>query len=84
MGEEVLLSSKTLHLAGLGSFELGLLDLSGCWSELGRLFTDWISGGDSKMFTISSMSPSFESTSLEAHVQTYPSQSKLMVKNSWR
>ena len=69
---------------GLGSFGLGLLDLSGCWSELGRLPTDWISGGDSKMFTMSSISPSFESTPLEAHLQTHPSQSKLKVKNTSR
>ena len=44
---------------GLGSLGLGLLDLSGCWSVLGRLLTDWISGGDSKIFTMSSTSPSF-------------------------
>ena len=69
---------------GLGSFRLGLLDLSGYWSELGRLPTDWISGGDSKMFTMSSTSPSFESTPLEAHLQTHPSQSKLKVKNTSR
>ena len=69
---------------GLGSFELGLLDLSGCWSELGRLPTDWISGGDSNMFTMSSTSPSFESTPLKAHLQTHPSQSKLKVKNNSR
>ena len=69
---------------GLGSLGLGLLDLSGCWSVLGRLPTDWISGGDSKMFTMSSTSPSFASTPLEAHLQTHPSQSKLKVKNTSR
>ena len=69
---------------GLGSFGLGLLDLSGCWSVLGRLPTGWISGGDSKMFTVSSTSPSFASTPLEAHLQTHPSQSKLKVKNTSR
>ena len=69
---------------GLGSFGLGFLDLSGCWSVLGRLPTGWISGGDSKMFTMSSMSPSFASTPLEAHLQTHPSQSKLKVKNTSR
>ena len=61
---------------GLRSYGLGLLDLSGCWSELGRLPTDWISGVDSKMFTMSSTSPSFENTPLEAYLQTHPSQSK--------
>ena len=60
----------------LRSFRLGLLDLSGCWSELGRLPTDWISGGDSKMSTISSTFLSFASTPLEAHLQIHPSQSK--------
>ena len=69
---------------GLGSLGLGLLDLSGCWSELGRLPTDWISGGDSKIYTMSSTSPSFVSTPLEAHLQTYPRQSKLKVKNTSR
>ena len=69
---------------GLGSLGLGLLDLSGYWSELGRLPTYWISGGDSKMFTVSYTSPSFEITPLEAHLQTYPSQSKLKVKNTSR
>ena len=69
---------------GLGGLGLGLLDLSGCWSEKGRLPTDWISGGDSKMFTMSSTSPSFASTPLGAHPQTHPSQSKLMVKNTSR
>ena len=58
---------------GLRSFKLGLLVLSGCWSELGRLPTGWISGGDSKIFTMSSTSPSFASTPLEAHLQTHPS-----------
>ena len=58
---------------GLRSFSLGFLDLSGCWSVLGRLPTGWISGGDSKMFTMSSTSPSFASTPLEAHLQTHPS-----------
>ena len=61
---------------GLGSLGLGLLDLSGCWSMLGRLPTGWISGGDSKMFTMSSTFPSFTSTPLEAHLQIHPSQSK--------
>ena len=60
----------------LGSLGLGLLDLSGCWSVLGRQPTDWISGGDSKIFTMSSMSPSFASTPLEAHLHIHPSQSK--------
>ena len=69
---------------GLGSLGLGLLDLSGCWSVLGRLPTGWISGGDSKMFTMSSTSPSFTSTSLEAHLQTHLSQSNLKVKNTLR
>ena len=69
---------------GLGSLGLGLLDLSGCWSELGRLPTDWISGGDSKIFTMFSISHSFVSTPLEAHLQTHLSQSKLKVKNTSR
>ena len=69
---------------GLGSFRLGLLDLSGYWSELGRPPTDWILDRDSKMFTMSSTSPSFESTPLEAHLQTHPGQSKLKVKNTSR
>ena len=69
---------------GLKSFELVFLDLSGCWSELGRLPTDWILRGDSKMFRLSSTSPSIESTPLEAHLQTHPSQSKLKVKNPSR
>ena len=69
---------------GLGSLGLGLLDLSGCWSELGRLPTDWISGGDSKIFIMSSTSPSFTSTPLEAHLQTHPSQSMLKVKKTSR
>ena len=69
---------------GLRSLGLGLLDLSGCWSELGRLPTDWISGGDSKMFTMSWTSLSFISTPLEAHLQTHTSQSKLKVKNTSR
>ena len=60
----------------LGSFKLGLLDLSGCWSELGRLPTDWISGRNLKTFTMSSMFLSFLSTSLEAHLQIHPRQSK--------
>ena len=60
----------------LGSLGLGLLDLSGCWSVLGRQPTDWISGGDSKMSIISSTSPSFASTPLEAHLQIHPSLSK--------
>ena len=57
---------------GLGSIDLGLLDLSGYWSVLGRLPTGWISGGDLKMFTMSSTSPSFASTPLEAHMQGAP------------
>ena len=71
---------------GLGSLGLGLLDLSGFWSVWGRLPTGWISGGDSKMFTMFSTSPSLASTPLEAHLQTHPSQSKLKVKNTsrWR
>ena len=67
---------------GLGSFGLGLLDVLGCWSMLGRQLTDLISGGDSKIFTISSTFLSFASTPLEAHLQTHPSQSKLKVKNT--
>ena len=58
---------------GLGSLGLGLLDLSGCWSVLGRPLKDWISGEDLQMFTMSSTSPSFASTHLEAHLQTHPS-----------
>ena len=69
---------------GLGSLGLGLLHLSGYWSVLEKLPTGWISGGDSKMFTISSTYPSFASTPLEAHLQTHPSQSKLKVKNAYR
>ena len=69
---------------GLRSLGLGFMDLSGCWSEMGRLATDWISRGDSKMFTMSSTSPSFVSTPLEAHLQTHPSQSKSKVKNTSR
>ena len=69
---------------GLGSLGLGLLDLSECWSVLGRLLTDWISGGDSKLFTMFSTSPSLTSTPLEAHLQIHPSQSKLKVKNTSR
>ena len=69
---------------GLGSLGLGFLDLSGCWSVLGRLPTDWISGGDSKMFTISFTSPIIASTPLEALLQAQPSQSKLKVKNTSR
>ena len=68
----------------LGSLGLGLLDLSGCWIVLGRLPIDWISGGDSKMFTMSSSSPSFVSTPLEVHWQTQPSQSKWKVKKTSR
>ena len=60
----------------LGSLGLGFWDLSGCWSVLRRQPTDWISGGDSKMPIISSTSPSFASTPLEAHLQTHLSQSK--------
>ena len=71
-------------LLGLGSLSLGLLNLSAFWSALGRLPTDWISGGDSKMFTVSSTSPSFVSTPLEAHLQTHPSQPKLKLKNTSR
>ena len=69
---------------GLGSLGLGFLDLSGCWSVLERLPKGWISGADSKMFTISSKAPSFASTFLEAHLQTHPSPSKLKVKNTLR
>ena len=69
---------------GLESLVLCLLDLLGCWSELGRLPTDWISGGDLKMYTMSSMSPSFASIPLEAHLNIHPSQSKLKVKNTLR
>ena len=58
---------------GLGSFGLGLYVLSGCWSELGRLLTGWISGGDSKIFTMSSTSLSSASTPLEASLQIHPS-----------
>ena len=68
----------------LRSFGLGLLDLLGCWSVCGRLPTGWISGEDSNMFTMSSTSPSFASTPLEAHLQIHPSQSKLKVKNTSR
>ena len=57
---------------GLRSLGLGLLDLSGCWSVLGR------------QLTMSSTSPSFASTPLEAHLQTHPSQSKLKVKKTSR
>ena len=39
---------------------------------LGRQLTGWISGGDSKMFTMSSMFLSFASTPLEAHLQIHP------------
>ena len=87
MGEEsaVLFENTSPKRLQLGSFGLGLLDLSGCWSEWGRLPTDWILGGDSKMFTyMASTSPRFISTPLEAHLQTHPSQSKLQVKNTSR
>ena len=60
----------------LRSFGLGLLDLSGCWSMWERLHTGWISGEDSKIFTMFSTFPSFASTPLKAHLQTHPSQSK--------
>ena len=60
----------------LGSLRLGLLDLLGYCSILGRLPADWISGGDSKMSIMSSTSPSFASTPLKAHLQTRLSQSK--------
>ena len=69
---------------GVGSLGQGLLDLSGCWSVLGRLLTGWILGGDSMMFTMSSISPSFTSTPLEVYLQTHPSQFKLKVKNTSR
>ena len=68
-----------LALVSLG---LGLLDILGYWSVWGRLPTDWISGGDLKMCTMSSTSPRFASTPLEAHLQTHSSQSKLKVKNT--
>ena len=60
----------------LGSFGLGFLYLSGAWSVLGRQPTDWISGGGSRMFTMSSTSLSFASTPLVVHLQIHPSQSK--------
>ena len=83
MGEEVLLSSKTLHLAGTRKLRSRFVGPFRVLERmLGRLPTGWISGGDSKMFTVSSTSPSFASTPLEAHLQTHPSQSKLKVKNT--
>ena len=60
----------------LGSSGLGLLDLLGFWSVLGRLPTDWILGGDLNMSIMSSTSPSFASTLLEDHMQTHLSQSR--------
>ena len=66
----------------LGSLGLGLQDLLGCWSVLGRQPIDWISGEDSKMFKIFSTSPSFASTPLEAYLQIQSSQSKQKVKNT--
>ena len=80
----MLVSSKTLHLAGTRKLRSRFVDLSGCWSMLGGLLIDWISGGDSKMFTMSSTSSSFASTPREAHLQTHPSQFKLKVKNTSR
>ena len=80
MGEEVQLISKTLHLPGTRKLRARFVGPFRCWSVLGRLPT----GGDLKTFTVSSMSPSFASTPLEAHLQTHPSQSKLKVKNNSR
>ena len=52
----MLLSSKTLHLAGTRKLWARFVGPFRCWSVLGRLPTGWISGEDSKMFTMSSMS----------------------------
>ena len=60
----------------LRSLGLDFLDLLGCYIELGRLPTHWISRGDSKMSIMSSTSPSFASTPLEANLQTHLSQSR--------
>ena len=58
------------------SLGLGLLDLSGYWSGLGRQPTDWISGGDSKISIMSSTFLSFERTPLEAYLKVHLSLSK--------
>ena len=72
----MLLSSKTLHLAQTRKLRAGFVGHFRVWSELGRLPTDWISGGDSKMSKMSSMFLSFASIPLEAHLQIHPGQSK--------
>ena len=79
----MLLSSKTLYLAGtrnllprfVGPFE-GVLE------RVGKTAYRLDLRGDSKMFTMSFISPSFASTPLEAHLQTHPSQSKWKAKNT--
>ena len=69
---------------GLGSFGLGFFEPFRVLEHVGKTAYRLDLRGNSKIFTVSSMFPSFASTPLEAHLQPHPSQSTLKVKKTSR
>ena len=83
MGEKVLLSSKTLHLASTRKLRSRFVGLFRVLEHVGKTaYRFYLRGRFSKMFTMPSTSPSFASIPLKAHPQTHSSQSKFNIKNT--
>ena len=82
MGEEVLLSSKTFHLAGTRRLRARFVGPFRVLERVGKIAYRLDLRGDSKMFIISSTLASFASTPLEALLHIHLSQYKSKVKNA--
>ena len=78
----MLLSSKTLHLAGTKKLWARFVGSFRVLERVGKTAYRLDLRGDSKMFIMSSTFPSFASTPLEALLHIHLSQSKSKVKNT--